>query len=114
MSCEQLLHNLFCGLPLPRCCAYLHGLTPTSCHLSNETFLLFFPPIKLHVEGGGKDLFTSWLSDLLILIVLVLLAPSVPLRIHYQQVEEAEKDKSGREEEQQEGVRGRTQLRDGA
>ena len=82
-------------------------MTATS-DLSNENFLLFLPSVKLHVEGGGKDLFTRWLTNLLILIVLVL-TPSVSLGIHYQQVEEAEEDKSGREEEQQEGVGGRTQ-----
>ena len=76
--------------------------------LSGEHLLVLFIPIKLHVEGGGKYLFTRCLPYLLILIILVL-PPSVPLGIHHQQVEEAEEDKSGREEEQQEGVLSGTQ-----
>ena len=104
MSCEQLHYDLFGGLPLPRCRAYVHGLAATS-DPTEALSLRFFPPVILHVEGGGKDLFTRWhLAYLLILIILVLIRPpAVPLGIQHQKVEEAEEDEGGREECQQEG-----------
>ena len=78
-------------------------MTATAVGLSSKNFLLFFPPIKFHVEGGGKDLFTRWLlTNLLILVILVLTPPLIPLGVYYQQDEEAEEQESGREEEQQE------------